>query len=153
MNKAVCALSFLLFSTQSFAGTTTGTIAVSLTIVEQAQVASTLSTNTSDYQGVSAVHVLTNAANGQVVDVYLNNSKVASTRSNNGVVVVAMNEKLVNAKNVNLSFKSSGKNLQVLQSAVQRGNGLIPKMTLDPQVRQVQIGNETVGIQSVLVEF
>ncbi|QDK36605.1 hypothetical protein [Bdellovibrio sp. NC01] len=153
MNKALLALSFFLLSAQAHAGTSTGTIAVSLTIVEQAQMASTLSSNSADYQGATALHVLTNATDGQAVDIYLNGAKVASTRSNNGVVVVTMNEKLANAKNVDLSFRSGGKNLQVLQSAVERGNNLIPKMTLDPQVRQVQIGNRTVGIQSVVVEF
>lgn len=146
-------LALLVASSQASAASTSGSITVSLTIIDVGQsTAQGFSSNPTDYTGGRYISALTTAADGETVGIYLNGQKVASAISNKGVINFAVNAK--DTSQVNLSLQSKGREVQVIQAAYRsRKDAPVPQMTLDPQIRHMQIGNETVPVQSVIISY
>ncbi|WP_413576253.1 hypothetical protein ACLVWU_17875 [Bdellovibrio sp. HCB290] len=143
----------LVMASPAMAAMTSGQIIVSLTIVDAAQMTSEgFSANPADYTGGRYITALTDARDGEKVGIYLNGKQVASAVSNKGVINFQLNAK--NAENINVSLKSQGREVQVIQAAYRsRANSPAPHMALDPQIRQVQVGNQTVNVQSVIITY
>lgn len=154
---------FAFFAASSaMAGMTSGTIGVSLTIIDVGQSSSEgLSSNPADYTGGRYISALTDAGNGEKVAIYLNGQQVASAISNNGVINFSLNSK--DADSMNVALKSKGREVQVLHAAYRsRQNAPVPQMVLDPQVRQMQVpvrnadgsmGSQTISVKSVIVTY
>lgn len=142
----------------SLAGTTSGTIGVRLVITEAGATSSNVSSNTQDYRSYQSMAILTNAANGQSVDILVNGTKVASAISQNGMINVEISWK--SEDSVNLEFRSSGKEVQVLQTAYVNGHTVAPKMTPQTYTQQVTVQNadgtqaiKNVEVQTVVIEY
>ncbi len=152
----------LFLTSTASAGMTSGSIQVTLTIIDVGQMtAEGFSSNPTDYTGGRYISALTTAANGEKVGIYLNGQQVASAISDKGVINFALNVK--DASQVNLSLKSKGRDIQVIQAAYRaRQNAPVPQMSLDPQIRQVSmpvknadgsISNQLVPVQSVIISY
>jgi hypothetical protein len=152
----------LLMASAASAASTSGTITVSLTIIDVGQsTAEGFSSNPTDYTGGRYISALTTASDGEKVGIYLNGQQVASAVSNKGVINFALNVK--DASSVDLSLKSQGRDVQVIQAAYRsRKDAPVPQMTLDPQIRHMQIpvknadgstSNQTVPVQSVIISY
>lgn len=129
MKFYIPALFTLLFASLVQAGTTSGSIGVSLTIVDAGKTSSSAPTSPSDLQSVKSLSVLTDAANGAVIDVLLNGQKIASVPSQNGVIHFDVD--LQDAESINFSFKSGGKTVNVLQTYYKQGDH-----SITPQMRK-----------------
>lgn len=151
----------ILFASVSNAGTTSGSIGVSLRIVEASATSTSVNSNPAQMRESKALSILTDAKDGAVVDVYINRQQVASTRSIQGVVNFEINWKVED--NMKLELRSGGKVLQTLQTAyINHGSTTAPKMYVEPQVykRQIQVTHsdgshsmKTVEVKSIVVEY
>lgn len=148
----------LFIPAMSFAGQVSGSIGVRLVITANGATSSTLSSDPSAYSNYQSMAILTNAANGETVDILLNGQKVASAISQNGTIHVEINWKQEDS--VNLSFRSSGKDLQVLQTAYVNGQTFAPKMTPQSYTQKVTTENadgttstKNVEVQTVVIEY
>ncbi|UYL10702.1 hypothetical protein B9G69_008950 [Bdellovibrio sp. SKB1291214] len=152
----------LLISSVASAGTTSGSIGVTLTIIDVAQsTAEGFSANAADYTGGRYVTALTTASDGETVGIYLNGQQVASAVSNKGVINFALNVK--DASQVDVKLKSKGREVDVIQAAYRaRPNAPAPQMSLDPQLRHMQVpvknsdgstSYKTVPVQSVIISY
>ncbi|WP_373998279.1 hypothetical protein [Bdellovibrio bacteriovorus] len=118
------------------AATTTGSIGVSLTIVDAGKTSSSAPTSPSDLQSVKSLSVLTDAANGAMIDVLLNGQKIASVPSQNGVI--HFNVDLQDAESINFAFKSNGKTVHVLQTYYKQGDhSITPQMSKKTYRQQI----------------
>ncbi|WP_413559052.1 hypothetical protein [Bdellovibrio sp. HCB209] len=152
----------LMAAMPAMAGQVSGTIGVSLTIIDAGQSSTEgFSSNPADYAGGRYISALTDAANGEKVGIYLNGQQVASAISNDGVINFALNAK--DTSQMNVTLKSQGREVQVLHAAYRaRKNAPVPQMVLDPQVRQMQVpvrnadgsmGTQAISIKSVIVTY
>ncbi|WP_413585692.1 hypothetical protein [Bdellovibrio sp. HCB274] len=143
----------LAMTSPAVAAMTSGQFQVTLTIVDVAQMsAEGFSSNPADYTGGKYITALTDARDGERIGIYLNGQQVASAISNKGVINFQLNAK--DTKNINVSLKSKGREVQVIQAAYRsRANAPVPHMALDPQIRQIQVGNQTMNVQSVIITY
>ncbi|WP_413582911.1 hypothetical protein [Bdellovibrio sp. HCB288] len=146
-------LAGLMVSVVSHAGMVSGTIGVSLTIIDMAQMTSEgFSSNPTDYTGGRYISALTSANDGERVGIYLNGQQVASAISNKGVINFQLNAK--DASSIDVKLKSKGRDVQVIHAAYRsRQNAPVPQMVLDPQIRQMQVGGQTMNVQSVIITY
>ncbi|XGC80279.1 hypothetical protein ACES2L_13185 [Bdellovibrio bacteriovorus] len=147
-----------LIPAMSFAGQISGTIGVRLVITANGATSSSLSSDPSAYSNYQSMAILTNAANGETVDILVNGQKVASAISQNGTIHVEISWKQEDS--VNLSFRSSGKDVQVLQTAYVNSNTAAPKMTPQTYTQKVTVENadgttstKNVEVQTVVIEY
>ncbi|UOF01022.1 hypothetical protein [Bdellovibrio reynosensis] len=147
-----------LIPAMSFAGQISGTIGVRLVITANGATSSSLSSDPGAYSNYQSMAILTNAANGETVDILVNGQKVASAISQNGTIHVEISWKQEDA--VNLSFRSEGKELQVLQTAYVNGQTMAPKMTPQTYTQKVTTENadgttstKNVEVQTVVIEY
>lgn len=151
--------SLLLSALSASAGMTSGTIGVSLTIVEAGKLSSDVTSEPSELRSLKALSILTEAKDGAVVDVYINRQLITSVRSQKGVVNFELN--WTSDDKMNLELRSGGKVLEPLQTAyIDRNTSLIPKMSTQGYQRQVQVTNEdgtqstkTIEVKTVVVEY
>jgi hypothetical protein len=151
----------LLMASSASAASTSGSIQVTLTIVDGGRTTTGMSSNSIDYTGGRYITALTTASNGAPVDIYLNGSKVASAVSNEGVINFALN--IEDASKVDVKLKSKGQAVDVIQAAYRaRPNSPSPQMRLDPEIRYMQVPvknadgsttTKTVPVQSVIVSY
>ncbi|MEK2689276.1 hypothetical protein [Bdellovibrio sp. GT3] len=146
-------LAGLMVSVFSHAGMVSGTIGVSLTIIDMAQMTSEgFSSNPTDYTGGRYISALTSANDGERVGIYLNGQQVASAISNKGVINFQLNAK--DSSSIDVKLKSKGRDVQVIHAAYRsRQNAPVPQMVLDPQIRQMQVGGQTMNVQSVIITY
>lgn len=141
------------------AGTTSGSIGVSLTIVDAGKTSSGAPTSPTDLQSVKSLSVLTDAVNGAVIDVLMNGQKIASVLSQNGVIHFDVD--LRDADSIHFAFKSNGKNVNVLQTYYRQGkHSISPQMSQKTYRQQVPTtdaqGNpstRTVDVQVVEISY
>lgn len=151
--------SLLLSALSASAGMTSGTIGVSLTIVEAGRLSSDVTSEPSQLRDIKALSILTEAKDGAVVDVYINRQLITSVRSQKGVVNFELN--WTSEDKMNLELRSGGKVLEPLQTAyITPSTTMIPKMSSQAYQRQVQVTNDdgtlstkTIEVKTVVVEY
>ncbi|MBO9667072.1 MAG: hypothetical protein J7501_09695 [Bdellovibrio sp.] len=136
------------------AGSTSGQIMVTLTIVEQSELsAGPLSTSPQAYVGGKFVSALTDVPNGETVGIYLNGTQVAKTTSDNGVVNFNINAK--DAKYMDISLRSKGKQVNVLHASYARTASSAPIQRFGPKTQvnvPVKRADGSTSMQSMNVQ-